>query len=396
MSTKFLKIKSTGTLSSKELDCAVLRFPNSDKPLNFISVPAIIDTGAEFRKHLLVLDCGGEDISSNKVICFNFGPANRVDAVTHAQLFTGYSNKTIIHKRITGGASIIDTTVFNLILDFIEGDLEDILIAENLDKSVLFQKRQITTTDRVLVAWNANQTGNDIDRPKWLFVSTDNLSNPVLANNALITTSGGTSGQGTVNFLETEQFDESVPTGGATYYLNANKTSVGFGTGVKDQITYADDATGTWYSDKKNDVVYVKCDTTFIIQNGSNTGNVDNVSAEQFVRDVNSLKTFEFNISSSKLDSKFFDEVENDGLFPGGASGFPTDLRNDFLGNRDKVPVNTLTPALVNAGTATNAATGETSHIANKVNLSYIKTSKAIKEIALGLQSGGQNHILTY
>ena len=391
MATKFLKIKSTGTLASKELDCAMLRFENSSHELNHAGTPAGIDTAAEFKKLLIVLDLGGADVASNYVLCFNFGTADRADAATHAQLFTGYSNKTIKHVDI--GTSIVDTTLFSQIMATIR-----INVGEQIDDLKLTNIKHhlnAVADDQRFMVWNTKQSGVDADRPKWLVVTTDN-DTPNLANNTLATTTGGSGAY--ASYIETEQFDEEAPSGGATYYLPANKTLVGYGAGVSETFTAADDATGTWYTDKQNNVVYLSAgETKFLVQDGSDDGDVTKEFAEHIARQVNSLRTFDFTISSTKLDSKFFDAVENDGLFPGGGAGFPTDLRNDFLGNRESEHGFALTPTLVNAGTSTNAATGETAHVANKVNRSFNKSSKAILELGVAeFSSGGQRHILTF
>ena len=405
MATKFLKIQSSGALTSKELDCAMLRFENTDKAFNHGSTPANINTAAKVKKHLIVLDLGGADVASNKYICFNFGTANRADAAVAADMEGGLTNKTVIHVDVAN--SFTNTSTFNDLLTALKTSLD----AELLYHPNIKSEMHTATNDKKLMVWNASQSGVDIDRPKWLIVSTD-AATPNLANNALVTTTGGSGAY--ASYVETEQFDEAAPSSGATYYLNANKTLVGYGTGVKEQFTAANNATGVYYTDKQNSVVYIKCDTTFILQDGSSDGDVGIGYAEKCARMVNSLRTSETVVTAKNAnktvngvsivdtnnpqDSRFFDEMVNDGLFPGGSTGYPTELRDDFLGNRETTTASALTPTLVNAGTATNNATGETDNESQVVNRAFVKSSKAVVELALptNLETGRQHHILTY
>ena len=438
MATKFLKIKSTGSFSGKALQCATLRSENSNTAFASIGVSAL-NTLTKVKSHLFVFDTGGPNVAESKVFVANIGTANRANNATHAQLGITDTNKTIIHFN-TGAPN---ATNLEDVLDAVMHSLRIFMVRN----SVTHIKTDIHTdsNDVKILFWNATQSGLAVDNTKITVIKTSNSTG--FASPSVVATSGGSGTYDT--FLETEQFDAQTPTDTKTYYLNANVTHVGYGDGVKDAYTHADGTTGKFYSDKLSKVAYIlnvspSNNTKFILQAGDANGDSPVRLFREAQKQINALRTnkhVEFNAPSSDTtvngasaiypghspaDSKFFDEVAGDGLFPIDTSRtisgestandtFPAALRGDYLFNRSiegDLDVSELTPTLIEAGSdlvSEEAVTingvarthGTSNFVANygvKGNKAYTKSKKNIVEFVLPANEtvGKQNHILTY
>ena len=415
---RFLKVAATGVAADVSQQGAILKFHLATETVGDFT--AAIDSAVKFKKLALILSDAGADAAESYVYVINLGAADAHDNIVVGDI-SGVTAKTIVNMDITG--TIADGTTAGAVVDIIMTgvctvggvaytNINDYFVKNSrtlrISKGIHGNIETITAIDLALAA-----------KPAWSgSLSTDYSAGSYTAKTML-------PGGDYDNHIETCLPATIAPAAATTYYFNANHTHIAYGKGNTSLLTYGDGTTGKIFTDEHQNNIYIRCeiptadDVTLMVQNADSPN--DSVDAKDsplydtyaqlrkvvgslrgsriFMVDKNanitvngSAKT-DYNSPSGDglLESKFFDALKNDGLFPG---ALPSNFNNQFMAIGDNLGPSEVTATQVDAGTfevaSTAPGTNMHKHVDTNRKVKFAESTKSFITLDLPNKSHSQ------
>lgn len=420
---KFIKITSTGASTDVSQQGAVLKFHDATEAVT--SFTAAINTAVKFKKLALILNDAGADAAANYVYVINLNSADAHDNIAVGDI-TGVSAKTIVNMDITG--TIANSTTAGAIVDIIMTGVCTVggVAYTNINDYLRKEGRTIRISKGIhgnietITAIDLNQAA----KPGWL----GSFASSGSAGSYSYTAKNLAPGGDYNDHIETALPDAATPTVGATYYFNANHTHLSYGKGNTSLLAYADGTGGKIFSDEHVNNIYIRCeiptsdDITLMIQNGPTANDAVNplksplqTVYNQFRNALNSLRgkrilmidknanktvngsaVVDYNSPKGDglLESKFFDALKNDGLFPG---ALPSTFNNQFMAIGDNFDISEITTANSDGGTfevaSTAPGTNMHKHVDTNRKVKFAESTKTF--ITLDLPNNSHSQVIS-
>ena len=414
---KFLKVETKGAAADCSYKAAILKFHNATEAVTAFT-SGQIDTAVKFKKLALILSDAAADAAANFVYVINLGAADAHDNIVVGDI-NGVTAKTIVNMDITGtiangttageivdiimtGVCTVGGVAYTNINDYFKKNSRTLRISKGVHGNI----ETITAVDTALAA-----------KPAW----SGSLSTDYSAGS--YTAKAMAPGGDYNNHIETALPDAIAPAATTTYYFNANHFHATYGLGNTSLLTYGDGTGGKVFSDQHNYTVSFRCevpsaDVSVGLYNPLSY-DYDNVNARNnkdeyefflnaqkalnslrgkriFMVDKNANKTVNgsavVDYNSPKgdglLESKFFDALKNDGLFPG---ALPSTFNNQFMAIGDELDISSTTTAQQDASTyevaSTAPFTNAHKHVDTNRKVKFAESTKSFR-VCIVLEKG--------
>lgn len=421
---KFLKVETKGAAADCSYDAAILKFHDATEQVTDLTEE--INTAVEFRRLALILNDAGADVASNYAYVFNLGAADAHDNIAVGDI-TGISNKTLVNIDIS--ATIQNSMSMGVVLDILLNTSCAVDGVAYLGVNDYFKKagktlrlskgihgdiETLTAIDTALAA-----------KPSWL----GSFASGGTVGSYTYTAKNLAPGGDYNDHIETGQPDAVAPAASTTYYFNANHSHISYGLGNQSLLTYADGTAGKVFSDQHNYTVSLRCEVpggdvsvglynplSYDYDNINTRHNKDEyeffLNARKALNSLRGKRIFMVDKNANKtvngsavvdynspkgdglLESKFFDALKNDGLFPG---TLPSTFNNQFMAISDELDISSTTIVQQDASTyevaSTAPFTNAHKHVDTNRKVKFAESTKSF--ITLQLPINSQSQVIT-